>query len=108
MRFCEKLKNLRKFSGYGFNEFWKTAKISNVYLSGLENGTKLPPPPERQQEFIMIFNKRKTLDLADINEFYDLAALERNEVPADILMFCKKTDSLKKIREFIKENRDEK
>ena len=104
MKFCEKLKNLRIFSGYGFNEFWKAAKISNVYLSGLENGTKLPPPPGRQKEFIEILTKKKALSEADIHEFYDLAAKERNEVPADIANLCRNDEMLQLIRKLLKEN----
>lgn len=108
MRFCEKLKKLRNFVGYGFNEFWKDAKISNVYLSGLENGTKPPPPPERQQEFIKMLNSKKPISEDDIKEFYDLAAKERNELPADIIEYCRDINLLKKVREFIKENKNEK
>ena len=108
MRFCEKLRNLRIDAGFGFNEFWKEADITNVYLSGLENGTKTPPPPERQRQFIKILEKKKRLSLEEKNQFYDLAAKERKELPADIVEYCQKQESLNKIRKLIKENSNEK
>lgn len=103
MRFCEKLKQLRQIAGYGFNEFWKEAKISNVYLSGLENGTKPPPPPDRQVAFVEILNKSKKLTKRDITEFFDLAAEERNELPADIVLEFNHARILKELRKVLKE-----
>lgn len=105
MRFCEKLKTLRISVGYGFNDFWKEAKISNVYLSGLENGTKPPPPPDRQRDFIRILRDKQQLSEEDINEFYDLAAKERNELPADIVAGYDYKAALIEIRKLIKENK---
>lgn len=108
MRFCDKLKSLRISAGFGFNEFWKEAGITNVYLSGLENGTKMPPPPERQYQFIKILEKKKHLSLEEKNRFYDLAAKERRELPADIVKYCEQQESLMEIRKLIKENNNEK
>ena len=105
MKFCEKLKALRISVGYGFNDFWKEAKISNVYLSGLENGTKPPPPPDRQRDFIRILKEKQPLNEDEVNEFYDLAAKERNELPADIVVEYDYKKALIEIRKLIKENK---
>jgi len=102
MRFCNKLQELRKFSGYGFNEFWKEAHITNVYLSQLENGSKIPPPPDRQLKFIEIFEERKKISENDKLKFYDLAAKERDELPADIQLVKNKKQIIKSIRNVIK------
>lgn len=105
MKFCEKLKALRISVGYGFNDFWKKAKISNVYLSSLENGVKPPPPPDRQRDFIRILKEKQQLSEDDVNEFYDLAAKERNELPADIVAEFDYKTTLIEIRKLIKENK---
>ena len=83
--FGDKLRTLRINNNFGFNEFWKTAKISKVYLSAIENGSQIPPPPERQSEFLEIIETKGKISEKDRNEYYDLAARERKEFPADVL-----------------------
>ena len=53
--FGDKLRTLRINNNFGFNEFWKTAKISKIYLSAIEIGSQIPPPPERQSKFLEKF-----------------------------------------------------
>lgn len=108
MKFCDKLRYLRESVGYGFNEFWKDAKISNVYLSGLENGSKPPPPHQRQMEFIKILNAKKNISEKDMVQFYDLAARERKELPADIIANYGYNEAISEIRKLLKEKNNEK
>lgn len=107
--FGDKLRTLRINNNFGFNEFWKTAKISKVYLSAIENGSQIPPPPERQSEFLEIIETKGKISEKDRNEYYDLAARERKEFPADVLTYYSKNEKIIiEIRELIKEKKNEK
>ena len=96
--FGDKLRTLRINNNFGFNEFWKTAKISKVYLSAIENGSQIPPPPERQSKFLEIIETKgkiseKTLKCQNacdkitlyIQKWADtLLAIYREKVPAEL------------------------
>lgn len=88
MTFGSKLKFLREKVGYRFTDFWKAANISKVYLNSIESDMQVPPP-EKQELFMDILEKKGCISDQDKKEYFDLAANKRNEIPADILLFYK-------------------
>ena len=106
--FGDKLRTLRVRNNFGFNEFWKAAKISKVYLNSIENGSQMPPPAKRQLIFLELLETKGKISEKDKYEYFDLAAKERKEFPADILSYCTRNKKIiEKFRGLIKERNDE-
>jgi transcriptional regulator with XRE-family HTH domain len=79
--FGELLKQLIKKEGLSQQDFHTKVGIGKPYFYDIVSGKVAPPPPEVQYRMIGILTKA-TLD--EKNRFFDIAAKERNEIPADI------------------------
>lgn len=64
-------------------EFLRRIKVSKTYLVQVINSQIKPPSPERQLEI----TQKLGLNDDESYEFYDRAASERDELPADIAMY---------------------
>jgi transcriptional regulator with XRE-family HTH domain len=82
--FGKYLRTLREKYKLTINEISKELEISKTYLSDIENGNNLPPTATKQLKLIQCFNK-KILD-HEYKKLLELAAIEREELPADIIM----------------------
>ena len=67
-------------SEYSNREFYEKLKIKKVYFYDIIKGRMKPPPAEKQFEIIKIL--KPTDDTC--RQFFELAAKERNEFPADL------------------------
>lgn len=93
--FGEFLKLLIKDTGMTNTEFYTELGIKKPYFYEILSGKTNPPPAHLQFKSIEILRPSKT----DICKFFDLAAKERNEIPADIIQIIKSNPELaEKIR----------
>lgn len=69
--------------------------ISRPYLYAIFTGATPPPVPEKQRQLVAFLN----LDEGQADLLYDLAAREREELPADIVAGINDFDIRKQIRE---------
>ena len=83
IRFCELLSKMIKKSGMSQAEFYQKLKIKKPYFYDILGGKINPPPPTKQFSMIEILNP----DEQTRNLFFELAAKERREVPADIAKY---------------------
>lgn len=79
-KFCELLALLIKEANLSNVKFYTGLGIKKPYFYDILSGKVNPPPPERQ--FAMLKLLKPTEEQSAL--FFDLAAQERNEVPADI------------------------
>ena len=76
--------------------FYKKLGITKPYFYEIISGKINPPPPYTQMKILKILNP---ID-KDKEIMMDIAARERKELPADVLIYLeKKPDGLKKIRD---------
>jgi len=83
MFFGEYLKSLRINKGISFVDFIKELKVSKTYIVDIEKGRIKPPTKKLQLEIVKIL----ALKDEEKDEFYNKAAIDRNELPADIVEF---------------------
>lgn len=94
-RFCDLLSVMIKNAKMTHTDFYTQLGIKKPYFYDILRGTTNPPPPQKQFKIIEI------LDIKDADEkslFFELAAKERKEVPADIAMYLENTDVRSAIR----------
>lgn len=77
-------------SEYSNREFYEKLKIKKVYFYDIIKGRMKPPPAEKQFEIIKILKPDDDM----CRQFFELAAIERNEFPADLQLLI--NDDLKK------------
>ncbi len=76
--------------------FYKKLGITKPYFYEIISGKINPPPPDTQMKILKILNP---ID-KDKERMMDIAARERKELPADVMIFLeKKSYGLKKIRD---------
>ena len=81
-------------------EFYRKLDITKPYFYEIVSGRSKPPPPHLQFQALAILNA----DNEKRNEFLDLAAAERNEVPADISEQIKQHPELNDgVRDYLKQ-----
>ena len=89
------LRRLIKQTGRSQSTFYTAVKITKTYFYDILSGKVNPPPPElqyRMLEYLDINEQQR-------NEFLDLSAEGRREIPADIAkMIMKHPNDLDKIR----------
>lgn len=73
---------LIKATGMKQDEFFVAARIKKPYFYDLLVAS--PPPIDVQNRMLAVFDAKMGADEARKRKFYDLAAKERNEIPADI------------------------
>jgi len=93
VEFGAMLRRLIKEAGMTQEVFYKQINIKKPYFYDILKGS--PPPPELQIKCMDVLDA----DLDARRRFYDLSALLRNEVPADVSMAINKDPGLiKQIR----------
>lgn len=89
------LVNLIKSKGMSQQMFYNKLGITKPYFYDIISGKANPPPPEMQLKIIDIL---KPTELEQ-KSLLEIAAIERKEMPADILVYFKKDNTiLDKIR----------
>lgn len=78
-------------------KFYTALGIKKPYFYDILSGKVNPPPPDRQFAMIKLLNP--TEEQREL--FFDLAAQERNEVPADIAESLKNKELCSKLRKGI-------
>ena len=84
IKFCDLLGQMIKEANLSNVKFYTSLGIKKPYFYDILSGKVNPPPPDKQIEL-----------------FFDLAAQERNEVPADIAQTLKNKDLCEKLRKDI-------
>lgn len=74
------LREMIKQTGISQSEFFSAVEITKPYFYDILSGKVNPPPPDMQYKMLENLN----LDEQQRNEFLNLAAEGRGEVPADI------------------------
>ena len=74
------LREMIKQTGISQSAFYSAVKITKPYFYDILSGKVNPPPPDLQYKMLENLN----LDEQQRNEFLNLAAEGRGEVPADI------------------------
>lgn len=95
-RFGEFLVEQIKKANLTQEAFYKELKIAKPYFYDMLKNK--PPGYEKQNEMLKVLN---ITDNKIKIEFYNLAAADRNEVPADIFEYLSKENNYEKIREQI-------
>ena len=75
--------------------FYKKLGITKPYLYEIISGKINPPPPDTQMKILKILNP---ID-KDKEIMMDIAAREKKELSADVLIYLEKNKRLKKIRD---------
>ncbi len=81
MKFGELLKQLIKKEGVTQQKFYETVGIGKPYFYDIASGKVCPPPADVQMRMVSALTK---LTAEEKNTFFDIAARERHEIPADI------------------------
>ena len=97
IKFCNLLAQMIKEANLSNIKFYTTLGIKKPYFYDILSGKVNPPPPERQFAMLKLLNP--TEEQREL--FFDLAAQERNEVPADIAEALKDKKLRKKLRKDI-------
>lgn len=96
-KFCELLALMIKESNLSNVKFYTSLGIKKPYFYDILSGKVNPPPPERQFAMLKLLNPTEEQRAL----FFDLAAQERNEVPADIAEKLKDKEIRSKLRQSI-------
>lgn len=76
-------------------DFYSQLGIRKPYFYDIVSGKTNPPPPETQLKILKILNPREE----DKKRLLEVASQERNEMPADILLYLKNNmNSIEDIR----------
>lgn len=97
MKFCNLLAQMIKEANLSNVMFYTALGIKKPYFYDILSGKVNPPPPNRQFAMLQLLNPKPE----QIALFFDLAARERNEVPADIAQTLKDKDLCIKLRKGI-------
>ena len=98
------LYRLRKESGVGFEEFRQALGVSKAYLNDVETSACRPPTPEVQIKMLKILKSKTDIPAESARIFFDLAAVERGELPADVVQYLIESggalDRVRKTKEY--------
>ena len=97
IKFCNLLAQMIKETNLSNIKFYTTLGIKKPYFYDILSGKVNPPPPERQFAMLKLLNPTEE----QRNLFFDLAAQERNEVPADIAEILKDKELCSELRKNI-------
>lgn len=76
-------------------DFYSQLGIRKPYFYDIVSGKTNPPPPETQLKILRILNPKEE----DKKKLLEVAARERSEMPADILLYLKSNiDSIEEVR----------
>ncbi len=94
IKFCNLLAQMIKDANISNVKFYTELGITKPYFYDILSGKINPPPPDRQFAMLKLLNPTKE----QRELFFDLAAQERNEVPADIVQILKNKQLLRELR----------
>lgn len=97
IKFCYLLAQMIKEANLSNVKFYTALGIKKPYFYDILSGKVNPPPPDCQFAMLNLLNP--TEEQREL--FFDLAAQERNEVPADIAVALKDKKLRKKLRKDI-------
>lgn len=97
MKFGNLLARMIKEANLSHVKFYTALGIKKPYFYDIISGKVNPPPPDRQFAMLKILNPTEEQRAL----FFDLAAQERNEVPADIAEILKDKKLRSKLRQDI-------
>lgn len=97
LKFGELLRQLIKEAGMSQSKFYEELGIGKPYFYDILSGKVNPPPPERQIAMLKLLQPKEE----QIKLFFDLAAKERKEIPADIAKKLENKDLCKELRKSI-------
>ena len=97
MKFCNLLAQMIKEANLSNAKFYTALGIKKPYFYDILSGKVNPPPHDRQIAMLRLLKPKPE----EIALFFDLAAQERNEVPADIAEALKDKKLRKKLRKDI-------
>ncbi|MBQ6468184.1 MAG: hypothetical protein IJJ61_09595 [Clostridia bacterium] len=98
LTFGQLLKTMIKQSGFSNYEFYTQLGIAKPYFYEIIGDRTNPPPPEKQFAILKLLNVDKKTE----ENFFNLAAEARDEVPADIAKYLKENNLYSAIRADIK------
>lgn len=82
-------------------DFYSQLGIRKPYFYDIVSGKTNPPPPETQLKILKILEPKEE----DKKKLLEVAAKERNEMPADILLYlkenCNAVDVIRKQKEYM-------
>lgn len=87
MKFCDLLSDMLKDYKKPHEVFYTELGIKKSYFYDILGGRVSPPPSEKQFKMIKIF--KPTPEICE--EFFELAAEERDEMPADLRLYINKS-----------------
>lgn len=98
-RFCDLLAEMLNEYDKSHVAFYTALGIKKPYFYDILKGKVNPPPPEKQFKIIKILKPKPKI----CEEFFELAANERNEMPADLMCYIDKSmrESLRKNQDYI-------
>lgn len=96
-RFCDLLARMIKEAKLSNVKFYTALGIKKPYFYDILSGKVNPPPPKRQFAMIKLLNPTEEQRAL----FFDLAAQERNEIPADIAEMLKDKKLCNRLRQSI-------
>ena len=100
--FGEYLVNQIRQAGLSQEAFYKAVGIGKPYFYDILTGT--PPPSDVQYKMIEVLESKTTADLNRRNRLLNLAAKDRNEIPADIDgLLRSNSDDWDQIRKLLKD-----
>lgn len=73
--------------GKSHTAFYTELGIKKPYFYDILKGKVNPPPPDKQFKIIKILKPKPKV----CEEFFELAAKERNEMPADLMLYINKS-----------------
>ena len=94
LTFGQLLKVMIKNAGFSNYEFYTQLGIAKPYFYEIIGDRTNPPPPEKQFLIIELLKPDKKAK----EQFFDLAAKERNEIPADIAKYITENNLYSEIR----------
>lgn len=86
-RFCDLLAEMLKDYGKSHTAFYTELGIKKPYFYDILSGKTNPPPREKQFKIIQILKPKPQI----CEQFFELAAKERGEMPADLMRYINKS-----------------
>lgn len=86
-RFCDLLAEMLKDCKKPHTEFYTELGIKKPYFYDILSGKTNPPPPEKQFKIVQILKPNPQI----CEQFFELAAKERGEMPADLVYYINKS-----------------
>lgn len=86
-RFCDLLSDMLKSYEKSHTAFYTELGIKKPYFYDILSGKTNPPPPEKQFKIVQILKPKPKI----CEQFFELAAKERGEMPADLMRYISKS-----------------